>query len=287
MSENQSQGIGGIKVEREKLLLLDDNLGWEKARKQAEEYKVKAMGMINQLFFKPKAEEVEIIYEEKRYQSFWHIIGNSNFEYKRKVNYKVPVETVVMDVEVKGEDHKVDLKEHAFDLSAVEHCKESYREELLVDAHSDQVGDFTKYLKFHHAVIESTDVLLKDGAMVVDLQTKASYLVRKVLNELVKPYKADEVIDEKIGIEELSLYFYPVYTFEFYWKNKDKKSVMEFDGVTGEVGKGQKMISANRLKDSFTATDLYDFAKEVANFFPGGSLAMWAGKKAFDIAKHK
>ncbi len=257
-------------MEREKLLQIEDNLGWDEARRQAQAYRVKAMGMLNQLFFKPQAADVEIIYEEKRYQAFWHIIGNSYFEYRRKVNYKVPVETVVVDVDVKGCNHKVDAKDLFFDLDAVEHCRENYREELLVDAHTDQVGEFTKYLKFHHKVIESTDVLVKDGAMVVDLQTKASFLVRKVLNELVKPYKADEVLEEKIGIEELSLHFYPVYTFEFFWAAKDKKVVVEFDGVTGEVRKGQKMLSSNKLKDSFTAGDLYDFAKEVANFFPGG-----------------
>ncbi|HRY91486.1 MAG TPA: hypothetical protein P5229_04070 [Candidatus Gracilibacteria bacterium] len=284
-SSKSSATLGGIKVQGEKLLLIQDVLDWEKARKEAAAYKVKALGMINQFFLKPKAEDVSIVYEEKRYQAFWHIVGNSCFEYKRKVNYKVPVETVVMDVELYGDDYRVNKEDHSFDLPAVEHCKENYREEMMVDAHTDQVGDFTKYLKAHSRQIKSTEDLLKEGAMVVSLQTKASFLVRKVLNELVKPYKADEVVDEKIAIEELSLYFYPVYTFEYLWAAKDKRAVIEFDGVTGEIRKGKKIT--DRLVNSFTAGDLYDFAKEVANFFPGGSLAMWAGKKAYDIATQK
>jgi hypothetical protein len=285
MSSDQSSGLAGFKVEGEKLVLIEDSLGWDKARSMAADYKIKAMGMFNQLFFKPKAEEVMIIYEEKRYQAFWHIVGNAHFEYKRKVHYQVPVDKVVIDVELKGEDFNVNQKEHHFEITAVEHCVENYREEMMVDAQSDQEGDFAKYLKFENRQINSTDEMTKDGTMVVELLTKASYLVRKVLNQLVKPYKADEVLDEKIQIEDLSLYFYPVYTFEFHWTNKDKKAIIEFDGVTGEVRKGRKMT--NKLTDSFTAMDLYDFAKEVANFFPGGSLAMWAGKKAYDMAKHK
>ena len=279
------KGLGGIRVQGEKLLLIGEAFGWEEARQLASDYKVKAMGMFTQLFFKPKAEDVEIVYEEKRYQAFWHIVGNSYFEYKRKVNYKVPVETVVEDVELSGDDFKINKADHTFEVGGVEHCKERYREELMVDAQTDQVGDFTKYLKSRSAEIKSTEELTKDGTMVVNLQTKASFLVRKVLNQLVKPYKADQVLDERIAIEELCLYFYPIYTFEFNWATKDKKAVIEFDGVTGEVRKGHKMT--DKLAHSFTAGDLYDFAKEVANFFPGGSLAMWAGKKAFDIARQK
>jgi hypothetical protein len=281
----ETTGLGGVKVQREKLMLIEDKTGWEKARARALEHKVKAMGMFSQLFFKPKPEEVSITYEEKRYQAFWHIVGNSFFEYKRKVKYKVPVETVVEDVDFKGDNYQVSKNAGCFEIEGIEHCKEKYREELMVDAQNDQIGDFSQYLKHTCREIKGTDELTGEGAMVVNLQTKASFLVRKVLNELVKPYKADEVLDEKIIIEELSLYFYPVYTFEFVWENKDKKVVVEFDGVTGEIRKGRKIT--DKLANSFTAGDLYDFAKEVANFFPGGSLAMWAGKKAFDIARQK
>ena len=115
------------------------------------------------------------------------------------------------------------------------------------------------------------ETLLKKGCYVL-----------LILNNLVKPIKADQILDEKIGIEELSLYFYPIYTFEFSWDAKNKKSVVEFDGVTGEIRKGRKIT--DKLRNSFTSDELFDFAKEVANFVPGGALAMMAGKKAIQIA---
>lgn len=281
----KKSGISNINVEGEKLLLLQDSLGWDKARQEAAAYKVKAMGMIAGFLFKPKADDISIIYEEKRYQAFWHIIGHSFFEYKRRVNYRVPVETVVEDVTFQEKNYKVEKSSNTFEIEGVEHCKENYREDVMVDAQTDSPGDFAKYIKFPSKKINSTEELTSDGTAVVNLLTKASFLVRKILNELVKPIKADQILDEKIAIEELSLYFYPVYTFEYLWQAKDKRVVVEFDGVTGEVGKGRKIT--DKLRHSFTNDELFDFAKEVANFVPGGGLAMMAGRKAIQIATQK
>jgi hypothetical protein len=246
---------------------------------------VKALGMLSGFLFKPKADEIAIVYEEKRYQAFWHIVGNSYFEYKRKVRYHVPVETVVEDVTFMDKVSVVNKNDRTFEIEGIEHCKENYQQEVMVDAQTDQPGDFSKYLKSPKRVIQTTDELTTDGTNVVNLETKASFLVRKVLNDLVKPIKADQVLDEKIAIEELSLYFYPVYTFEYHWQPKDKKVLVEFDGVTTEIRKGRKLT--DKLRDSFTTDELFEFAKEVANFVPGGGLAMMAGRKAIQIATKK
>ena len=63
-------GIGNIKIDGEKLILLNDALGWDKARSLAADHKVKAMGMLQQFLFQPKKEDITIVYEEKRYQAF-------------------------------------------------------------------------------------------------------------------------------------------------------------------------------------------------------------------------
>jgi hypothetical protein len=285
MADDTSKGISNIQVQGEKLLVIEDVLGWEKVRKLASDHKVKALGMLSGFLFKPKADEIAIVYEEKRYQAFWHIVGNSYFEYKRKVRYHVPVETVVEDVTFMDKVSVVNKNDRTFEIEGIEHCKENYQQEVMVDAQTDQPGDFSKYLKSPKRVIQTTDELTTDGTNVVNLETKASFLVRKVLNDLVKPIKADQVLDEKIAIEELSLYFYPVYTFEYHWQPKDKKVLVEFDGVTTEIRKGRKLT--DKLRDSFTTDELFEFAKEVANFVPGGGLAMMAGRKAIQIATKK
>ena len=278
------QAFNEILVQEERLLLVDDLFGWEKARQAATEYKVKAMGMFSQLLFRPKPEDISIVYEEKRYQAFWHIVGTLFLDYKRMARHKVPVDTMVKTVLSDEREYPVNQTDHAFEIEIMEHCQESQREELFVDAQTEKTGDFAKYVKAKSQQIENMDILTKDGAQVVNLQAKASFLVRQMLNKLVRPYKADEIIDERIAIEELGLYFYPLYTFEYIWANKDKKAIVEFDGVTGETRKGQKI--SDKLLKSFSYDEMFDFAKEVAGFVPGGGLAMMTGRKAYQIAKN-
>ena len=277
------QAFNEILIQDEKLLLVEDLFGWEKARQIATDYKVKAMGMFSQLLFRPKPDDVSIVYEEKRYQAFWHIVGTLFLDYKRMARHKVPVDTMVITVLSGEREYPVDQTEHAFEIEVMEHCQESQREELFVDARTEKPGDFVKYVKANNQQIENMDILTKDGAQVANLQAKASFLVRQMLNKLVRPYKADEIIDERIAIEELSLYFYPLYTFEYLWANKDKKAIVEFDGVTGEMRKGQRI--SDKLLKSFSYDEMFDFAKEVAGFVPGGGLAMMTGRKAYQIAK--
>ena len=279
-----SQALNEILVQNEKLLLVDDLFGWEKARQTATDYKVKAMGMFSQLLFRPKSEDISIVYEEKRYQAFWHIVGTLFLDYKRKVRHRVPVDAMVKTVLSDERECPVNQTDHTFEIEVMEYCQEAQREEFFVDAQTEKTGDFAKYIKANSQQIENMDILAKDGAQVVNLQAKASFLVRQMLNKLVRPYKADEIIEERIAIEELSLYFYPVYTFEYVWANKDKKAIVEFDGVTGEMRKGQKI--SDKLLKSFSYDEMFDFAKEIATFVPGGGLAMMTGRKAYQIAKN-
>jgi hypothetical protein len=283
-SETQNpQAMNEILIKDERLLVVDDILGWEKARQVAADYKVKAMGMFSQLLFRPKPDDIAIVYEEKRYQAFWHIVGTLFLDYKRKTRHRVTVETMVKTITIEGKEYQVNQADHTFEIEGIEHCQEAQREELLVDAQTEKPGDFARYMRSSSKQIENMDILTQDGAQVVYLKAKASFLIRQVLNKLVRPYKADEILEERIAIEELNLYFYPLYTFEYVWANKDKKALVEFDGVTGEARKGQKI--SDQLLQSFSYDEMFDFAKEIAGFVPGGGLAMMTGRKAYQIVK--
>ena len=60
-------GIGNIQVQGEKLLLIQDSLGWEKVKGLAAEHKSKAFGLISNFLFKPKESEISIM--EKKYKA--------------------------------------------------------------------------------------------------------------------------------------------------------------------------------------------------------------------------
>lgn len=276
-----------IRVESEKLLLLTDNIGWEKARVLAVENKARAFDSLFNFLSKPNPDDIEVIYEEKRYEAFWHVVGSAHFEYNRQASFKVPVPAEVVDVQLLNQNFKVDRVTGNFTLEGVEHCEEKYREELMIDANIDKEADFSRYLKFPHLSLSSTDELTKDGTAITHLETRANTLVRQMLGSLVKPFKADEILYEDITINELNLYFYPVYTFEYFWKAKDKKATVTYDGVTTEIDwKGAKMSDA--LKSSFSKEDLFEFSKEIAeNLIPGGGLAMMMGKKVIEMTKKK
>lgn len=282
MSQDQ---FDKIKIEGEKLLLLEDILGWDKARARANDFKSQAFSSLLTFLSKPNPEDIDIIYEEKRFEAFWHVVGTSSFEYKRKNHYKIPLASEVLDVDILEKNFVVDKNSGTIHLESLEHCKENYREEVLIDANTDQPGNFVKYLKAPFISIKSTDELTKDGTPVVDLEARSSTLVRRMLQSLVKPYKADEIIKEDIVIHELCLYFYPIYTFEYHYRTKGKKAVVAFDGVTGEVNTKADKIG-DTLRKSFSADDLYEFSKEIAqNVIPGGGLVMMMGKKVFEMSK--
>lgn len=279
------EGLSNIKIDGEKLLVLEDVLGMEKAREMAQAQKVKAFGLLAGLFSRPMPEDIDVVYEEKRYDAFWRVLGSSRFEYKRRKAYHVPVEPMVKEVELLGSSFPVPLQGKSFEIEGVERCVEEYRAEELVDARDGQADPgFAKYVSYLSQQIETTDALTKDGTPIVALEAKPAFLVRKVVNSLIKPIQADQILDEQIAINELALYFVPIYTFEFHWKAKDKRVTVSFDGVTGELRPKANKIT-DKLRRSFTNDEIFEFGKEVANFVPGGGLAMMVGKKAIELAK--
>ena len=276
------EGLSSIKIDGEKLLAIEDILGMEKARAMANEQKGKAFGMLSSLLSRPKPEDIEIVYEEKRYDAFWHVVGNARFEYKRRKSYSVPVAPMVRNVEVIGTTFPVSNGSSTFTIEGIEHCIEEYREEERVNAQNGETGDFLKYLSRKSSQIQTTDELTKDGALIAALDAKPAFLIRKVVNALIKPIQADEILDEQIGISDLCLYFIPVYTFELYWKTKEKRVTISFDGATGEL-RAQANKITEKLRKGFTNAEIFEFGKEVANFVPGGGLAMMVGKKAIEL----
>lgn len=279
------EGLSNIHIDGEKLLVIEDVLGMEKAREMATEQKVKSFGLLAGLLSRPKPEDIEIVYEEKRYDAFWRVLGTAKFEYKRRKAYKIPVEHMVQDVEILGSDFHVLPHSKSIEIEGIEHCMEEYREEVIVNAETgDPDQSFSKYLSYLSQQINSTDTLTKDETPIVALEAKPAFLVRKVVNQLIKPIQADKILDEQIGINELALYFIPVYTFEFLWKPKDKRVTISFDGATGQLRPNANKITS-RLRKSFTNDEIFEFGKEVANFVPGGGLAMMVGRKAIELTK--
>ena len=90
---------------------------------------------------------------------------------------------------------------------------------------------------------------------------------------------ASDVSLDRIEIENIFLYFRPVFAFEYHWANTDKVGVIEVDGLTGEV-----IENGNWFKDTIdhviTRETLIDISADLAStIIPGGGAIVKVANK--------
>jgi len=121
----------------------------------------------------------------------------------------------------------------------------------------------------------------ENNTIVVPPTKHASSLVRQLLASMLKPVQADTIIEESMTLEHIDLYYRPWWAFEFHWKLKDKKGVVELDAVTGQMRNSQALMA--RLSRTVTRDSLFDIgADTVGLLVPGGSIAVKVAKMAID-----
>ena len=121
-----------------------------------------------------------------------------------------------------------------------------------------------------------------EESIVVPPQVRASSMVRQVLSEMLKPVQADVVLEEEVSIQNIDLYYRPIYAFEYHWTSKDKRAVVEFDGLTGDMRHGGKALR-QQLSHVFTRDVLFDVGADmVGMLIPGGGVAIKVAKAVAD-----
>ena len=121
----------------------------------------------------------------------------------------------------------------------------------------------------------------EDDTVVVPPEQRASYVVRQLLASMMKPVQADSITEESMTIQNIDLYYRPWWAFEFRWKPKDKKGIVELDAVTGQMRPGVAL--ADRVGKIVTRDALFDIgADTVGLLVPGGSIAVKVAKLAID-----
>jgi hypothetical protein len=120
-----------------------------------------------------------------------------------------------------------------------------------------------------------------DEAVLVPVEHRASFVVRKLLTEMMKPLEADTVIEESITLDATDLYYRPIWAFEFLWRPRDRTGVVEVDALTGETRQGQALLP--QLRGMMTRDVLFDIGADTAGLLvPGGSIAIRVVKAAMD-----
>jgi hypothetical protein len=267
----------------------------EVARDRTEQKKTSLVaGTVGALLSRPKPEEIQLIGVENRLEPFWHIVIAARTVYDRSRQYSVAVGSPdVARVTVLGQEVVVDPKARggpAFTLAGTEHCVQEQRASQTFDGLTGEKADLAKYLAFSKTEIADLAAFTPENTLVIPPQVRATAVVRQVMTEVVRPVQNAQVIhEERVDVEKIELNFRPVYAFEYEWAAKGKKTVIEFDGLTGETRSGGKTLTSqiNQLKSMVLNRDLlFDVtADAVGMIVPGGSIAVKLVKAVVDRGK--
>jgi hypothetical protein len=187
----------------------------------------------------------------------------------------------VIKITIRDEDFDVGADKREIVLAGVEHCQEDHQRDAIIDAVDGSPREWSSYLEFPAEPIDIESFAPADS-IIVPSQVRASSMVRQVLSEMLRPVQADVVFEEVVSIENIDLYYRPIYAFEYYWKSKDKRTVVEFDGLTGEMRREGTALR-KQLSQVLTRDVLFDVGADmVGMLIPGGSIAVKVAKAVAD-----
>jgi len=247
-------------------------------------------GTMGSLISRPKPEEIQLIAIENRMEAFWQISVSTRTAYERNRTYTIPVSgTEIQHVTVLGQDFPVTVgqKGHAsFTMEAVEQCLEENSYDFCFDGDGAKT-DLSKFTAFAKSEIAELDHFSPEGVLVVPPKAHAAAVVRTILGEVIKPVQAQVIHEESVYVKTLDINFRPMYALEYNWTAKNKRVILEFDAVTGEIRSGGKKL-ADQVKGLITRDLLFDVTADAAGMLvPGGGIAVKLVKAAMDFDKGK
>jgi hypothetical protein len=276
----------------ERALLLQDQLSMDQAEGRAWSRKSDAFGRIakmTSLLKRPAEDDFELVYKEHRYQPFWHVVCTTRYVYERSRTYPLTVSgSEVKSVTIEGMEYQT--IDGTITLTGLEHCREELRQEVFVDGFSNERNaDLAEYLQFSATEIPTDDLdeFSPEGAVVLPPQARASAIVRDVLIGMIKSVQADRILEDRVDVERVDLYYRPVYAFQYRWISKDKEAILEYDALTGQLQAGGKTFQqyvGKILDPEF----LFDVGIDTIDLLvPGGGIAIKLAKKGIDVARSR
>ncbi len=236
------------------------------------------------LLSRPKDDEYELVYKERRLQPFWRVSASATYAYERQRSYAVKLAPEVRQVTVAGETREA--VNGAFQIEGLEACREENHREFLFDGAAEAPrADLAVYLKHPSAPTtpEALAAIAAAGDIVAPPQAKASAVIRQVVAAMLVKIDADRVIEETVRLESVELYYRPMYAFRY--RRQGKEAVVEYDPLTGAARPGGATFETyvgKLLEPKF----LFDMTVETANIFlPGATLARVILDKGLEFKK--
>ena len=263
-----------VELADERILLLADRFNLDQAEGRAWAKRMEAFGTVARIggLLNRGAEDYACVYRERRLQPFWRVHTRSIAEYERTRTFAVPVAAEVRAVAIAGELRAVERRE--FHIEGLESCREESERELFVDGLSRAENPaLAAYLSFQAAPTDAETLAqtAQSGTVVVPPTSKSSALVREAISSAIGRIEADRVLEERLIVDAVDLYYRPVYAFRY--SHGGKEAVIEFDGLTGATRPGGATFE-QYLGKVLDPRFLLDAGVEAVNMFvPGTQLA--------------
>ncbi|MEO7118619.1 MAG: hypothetical protein ABIZ34_06575 [Candidatus Limnocylindrales bacterium] len=276
-----------IQLATERLLVLEERLRFDELRQRAMDRRTQAfVSGLGSLLQRPKVDDIVHTATQRRIEPFWHVACRARYVYERSRPYTVPVSgPEVQSVAIHGKSYDVSSTggpNRSFNLPVQEMCREEFSREAYLDGVTGAVvAEAQQLVSGPSLVVDDPETLGADGTTVVGPEQRSSFVVRKLISEMMKPVQADTVEEESIVLEATDLYYRPVYAFEFHWTTRDKKGVLEIDGITGQMRQAAGLLPG--LKGRVTKDLLFDIGADTAGMLiPGGSIALKVARAAME-----
>ncbi len=268
-------------------LSLIETLSWEEVKERAWDNKAAAFASgLGKIFARPKPDDIKISQQEKRWRPFWHVRCSSRYLYDRTRHYQIPIpQPEVRTVVIDQREYVPSGSPRSFTLVGLEKCREEGTAERIMDAVTGEPQDWAHYLQFETELIPDLVGWKPAESVVVPAQVQASTVTRQALSALIKPLDADTIQQDLITIEQIDLYYRPVYTFEFLWTPKGRAAVAEFDGLTGKlVTEGVRLDEP--VGKALALDELFDVGIDaIDRLVPGGGVAIKLAQTAATAGK--
>jgi len=275
----------------QRMLLINPAFSMADAQQKAWLRKIDAFGTFSKMtgfLSKPKDEDFELIYSEERYEPLWHVAATARYVFDRNNRYIVPFKSSeVQSITFEGNPMKGN--KGSFEMTVVEHCQQDCSDEALVDGlNGKSKPELRGVISAPHQEIEGEiNKALSPEAIVVPPQFRISAIIRNALSKVITGVEADVIHEESLAITTADLYYHPIYAFQYHWKTKDKKAIVEVDGINGEIRTGTRTYSEyfGKIMDKDFLMDVG--ADAAGMIIPGGSIAVRFAQKCVDSLVRK
>ncbi len=270
-----------INIGDERMVELVSTYSDEEMLERALTKRIDAFGHFARLVQRPKPDEITITQSQKRFEPFWYGAARARYSYDRRHRYAVNAAPEVRSVTIYEHEHEVsEGRQHAFQLEALEHCVEEFQCELALDPQRGEERNYSRFLTSGQREIANVDAIQSDGVLAVPPEVRSSFVVHRLVQMLMKTFQADRIHEERIDIDSVVLYFRPIYAFEYHWPARDRRAVLEFEALTGDVRSegGQIKQQMARVLANDTLFDVG--ADALGSILPGANIAVKIGRFA-------